>query len=228
MVDRYRKIKDIPDIIPVFPLSGTILLPRCALPLKIFEPRYLEMIDAVLSADRIVGMVQAVPVQNKKATFDSDEVVKLHSIGCAGRLTSFNENEDGSLYISLTGICRFELGLEVDLENSFRSFSILKDQFSLDLKVGSGEEAVDRTLLLSVLKDYLKQNDYSTDWDGIERASTEHLVNTLSVLSPYGCEEKQALLEAGSLKKRADILIALAQMELASGNRFNESGGSLQ
>ena len=227
MIDRYRKVKDLPDIIPVFPLSGTILLPRCSLPLKIFEPRYLEMIDAVLAGDRIIGMVQPVPERGCSSKYDEKDVI-LHSIGCAGRLTRFSENEDGSLYIGLTGICRFELGLEVDKEKEFRSFSIMRDRFSQDLQVGVGEEGADRDLLLSVLKEYLVQNDLSTDWDSIEKASTEHLVNTLSVLSPYGCEEKQALLEAESLKNRADILIALAQMDLASGNISDSGGGVLQ
>ncbi len=228
MIGRYRKITDLPDIIPVFPLAGTILLPRCALPLKIFEPRYLEMVDAVLAGDRVIGMVQPVLSDSQEEPNFDDKTVALHSVGCAGRLTSFSENEDGSLFITLTGICRFELGLEVEKEKEFRSFSILRDQFATDLKVGMGEEEADRTLLLSVLKEYLVQNDLSTDWDSIEKASTEHLVNTLSVISPYGCEEKQALLEARSLKGRADILIALAQMELASSKMSDSGGGALQ
>ncbi len=227
MIGRYRKVGDLPDIIPVFPLSGTILLPRCSLSLKVFEPRYLEMVDAILAGDRVIGMVQPLPQKDSSPKYD-DENVSLHSIGCAGRLTSFNENEDGSLYITLTGICRFELGLEVDKENEYRSFSIMRENFAQDLQVGVGQEKADRDLLLSVLKEYLVQNDLSTDWDSIEKASTEHLVNTLSVISPYGCEEKQALLEAESLKNRADILVALAQMDLASGKISDNGSDVLQ
>lgn len=217
MHERYLKPDDIPTPIPIFPLRGAILLPRAVLPLNIFEPRYLEMVDEVLSSDRIIGMIQ--PVHDEED--DDDESpegrsVELRRVGCAGRLTAFQETDDGRVLITLTGISRFKVVNEETALTPFRVANVDYSPFAGDLQQGYGEENVDREHLLDVLKRYLEANDMKADWQNVMGSSSEFLVNTLSMISPYGPEEKQALLEAEDLKTRADVLIALAEMELAS------------
>ena len=218
---RYRHPSDLPPRIPVFPLRGAILLPRSNVPLNIFEPRYLAMIDDVMSGDRVLGILQ--PMGHRSD--DSPESplgkdVELHRIGCAGRITSYQELDDGRYVISLTGIMRFEVVGEALTDKPYRVMSASYDKFASDLTEGLGEELVDRENLLRVLKAYLEANRLQTDWNAIQRASNELLINALSVMSPYGPEEKQALLEASDLKTRAEVLVALAEIELAT------SGGS--
>lgn len=224
--DRYRRPADLPPRIPLFPLRGAILLPRATLPLNVFEPRYLEMIDDAMSGDRLIGIVQ--PIQD--ADHDEEESplgrsVALRNVGCVGRVTSYQEVDDGRLVITLTGIARYDILDEAVTDRPYRVASVSYDRFASDLSEGLGEDEVDRTNLLRVLRSYLDANRLEADWAAIQRASSEFLINALCVMCPYGPEEKQALLEAEDLKRRADVLVALAEMELASSG---SSGSTLQ
>lgn len=225
IIDKYRRPADLPPRIPVFPLRGAILLPRSTLPLSVFEPRYLAMLDDVMSGDRVLGIIQ--PHATGEACQESPvgNAIGLKRIGCVGRVTSYQELDDGRLLITLTGIARFDTLDEAVAAKPYRIMSVSYDKFAADFAEGHGEDQVDRTTLLRVLKAYLDANRLSADWNSITRASNEILVNALSVMSPYGPEEKQALLEAADLKRRAEVLVALAEMELASSA---ESGGTLQ
>jgi len=231
-ISSYRRPSDLPTRIPVFPLRGAILLPRAALPLNVFEPRYLTLVDHVMSNTRVMGIVQPSMAGSPEHVLhlpgnESPEGkdVPLHHIGCAGRITTYQELEDGRYLVTLTGIARFEILTNCESPDPFRMVEVTYDRFANDLKEGHGEQNVDREHLLKVLRSYLEANNMDADWSAIQRASSEVLINALSVMSPYGPEEKQALLEAMDLKSRADVLIALAEMELASGGA---SGGTIQ
>lgn len=223
LAERYRHPSDLPPRIPVFPLRGAILLPRSTLPLNVFEPRYLAMLDDVMAGPRILGIVQ--PQGGEGRESPEGKTQGLRRIGCAGRVTSYQELDDGRLTIGITGIVRFEIVDEAETGKPYRTVSVSYDRFASDLNRGLGEELVDRTKLLGALKDYLERSQLKADWSVIERASSEFLINALCVMSPYGPEEKQALLEASDLKARAEVLVALAEMELASQGG---SGGTLQ
>jgi Lon protease-like protein len=208
----YQRPSEMPAIIPVFPLAGALLLPRRPLPLSIFEPRYLAMIDDALSGERLIGMIQ--PSDGEEA---SDISPELCAIGCAGRLTQFAETGDGRCFITLTGVARFRLIGDAPAVTPYRQARVDFSQFSNDFREGEGEGAVDRSSLLTALRKFAEANQFKVDWDDIKNASNEALVNGLSMLSPYGSKEKQALLEASDLKARADMLVAITQMELARG-----------
>ncbi len=228
--DRYRTSADLPRELPLFPLRGAILLPRVTLPLNIFEPRYLAMFDDVMSGRRLVGIVQPDDKPAEHATASSSESppgksVGLKKVGCAGRVTAYQERDDGHVLVTLTGISRFRLVDELSAVTPYRIGVADFDVFGADLSTGLGEDDVDRETLLRVLKSYLEAKDLRTDWNAVTKSSSEFLVNALSVMSPYGPEEKQALLEAGDLKSRADVLVALAEMELAS---TGSAGGMVQ
>ena len=206
----YRGPADLPDVIPVFPLPGALLLPRGQLPLNIFEPRYLAMIDnAFLSGHRLVGMVQPVA---------ADEEAKrpaLSSVGCVGRITQIAESGDGRYMLSLTGIARFRIVEELAVTTPYRQCKVDFTAFSGDFEPRAGEDDVDRDSLLKTLRAFLDVNDMEADWDGIQRAPTEVLVNALCMMSPWGLKEKQALLEAPDLKTRAALLVAVTEVALA-------------
>jgi hypothetical protein len=223
--DRYRRPADLPPRIPVFPLRGAILLPRATLPLNVFEPRYLEMLDAVMAGDRLIGIIQP----ELDDSLDDEESpqfgVGLRSVGCVGRVTSYQEVDHARRMITLTGIMRYDVLDEALTDLPYRVVSASYDRYANDLNEGLGEEQVDRTNLLRVLRSYLDANRLEADWSAIQRASSEFLINALCVMCPYGPEEKQALLEAQDLKRRADVLVALAEMELASSGN---SGNTLQ
>ena len=224
--DRYRRPADLPPRIPIFPLRGAILLPRATLPLNVFEPRYLEMVDDVMSGDRLIGIIQ--PATG--AAHDDEESplgssVGLRNVGCVGRVTTYQEVDNARLVITLTGIMRYEILDEAVTDRPYRMASVSYDRFAADLNEGLGEDQVDRANLLRVLRSYLDANRLEADWAAIQRASSEFLINALCVMCPYGPEEKQALLEAEDLKCRADVLVALAEMELASSGG---SGSTLQ
>jgi Lon protease-like protein len=226
VTERYEKPSDLPSRLAVFPLRGAILLPRATLPLNVFEPRYLAMIDDAISSSRMIGIVQPAGRDDEESSESPlGKSFGLRRVGCAGRITSFQELDDGRLIITLTGVARFEVIDETSTAKPYRILSVNYDRFSHDLRQGVGEDLVDRPKLLRVLKTYLETNRLKADWNAVLRASNEFLINVLSVMCPYGTEEKQALLEAVDLKTRADVLVALAEMELASGN---EGGGTLQ
>jgi len=225
IVDRYRRPSDLPPRLPVFPLRGAILLPRSSLPLSVFEPRYLAMLDDVLAGPRLIGIVQPQTTGESSPESPAGKSAALKRIGCVGRVTAYQEVDDGRLLITVTGVARFEAVDEATTAKPYRIMSVSYDRFASDFAAGLGEERVDRDRLLTVLRSYLDANRLSADWTAIQRASNEVLINALSVMSPYGPEEKQALLEAPDLKTRAEVLVTLAEMELASGSG---SGGTLQ
>jgi len=223
--ERYRGSGDLPQVLPVFPLRGAILLPRATLALNVFEPRYLMLVDFALAGDRLVGIVQPAPEAGDSES-PTGKNFPLRRVGCAGRITAFSEGDDGRVMLSLTGIARFRLLRDVESDEPFRFCQVSFGEFASDFASGDGEEDVDRPRLLTTLHNYLIANNLTADWDRIDSASNERLVNMLSILSPYGAEEKQALLEARDLKARAEALVALAEMELAS--RDDGSGTSIQ
>lgn len=214
----YESPKDIPSVIPVFPLTGALLLPRGQLPLNIFEPRYLEMIDAALAGDRMIGMVQPKQALGGEGSASPQEKTALCEIGAAGRLTSFQETHDGRYLITLTGVCRFKIIDEINANTAFRQCRIDAAPFEKDLLPRNGDDEIDRTRFLKAFESYLETNGLEADWDSVKQASNESLVNALSMMCPYGPREKQALLEAQDLKTRAELLIAMTEMELATGD----------
>ncbi len=219
-MDRYRTLADLPEDVPVFPLRGVILLPRATLPLNIFEPRYLQMFDDMLRGKRLVAVIQPTQSSGVDETGKenpSDKAVPVRSIGCLGRLTAFQELDDGRMIVSLTGIARCEVVREIRTEHPYRTFRMRYGRYASDLISGAGEDNVDRDALLKALKAYLEARELNADWPAIARSSSETLINSLSIISPYGPEEKQALLEAPDLKTRGDVLVALAEMEIAAG-----------
>ncbi len=226
--DRYHGPSDLPREFPLFPLRGAILLPRATLPLNVFEPRYLELIDDVMRGDRIIGIIQPdMPVEPTDRLIESPKgnSSPLKRIGCAGRATTYQELDDGRILVTLTGIVRFRLTKELQTTKPYRVAAADCSEYAVDFSAGLGEDHVDRDALLRVLRRYLDANRMQADWPVILKSSSEFLVNALSVMSPYGAEEKQALLEAPSLKERAEVLVALAEMELAAGSR---GGGMIQ
>ncbi len=218
----YETIADLPPILPVFPLSGALLLPRTQLPLNIFEPRYIDMVDAALAGNRLIGMVQPSPDVDLM-DLDEDKPM-LANVGCVGRLTSFQESGDGRYMITLQGVTRFEVGRELDTITAFRQVECDFASFSDDLHCGMGEEDVDRHGLLKALRDYLDANNLEADWQSVSEAETEVLVNALCMMCPFGPQEKQLLLEARDLKTRAETLIAINEMDMARMN--NGDGGT--
>jgi len=216
----YRKEGDLPAHIPVFPLTAALLLPGGRMPLNIFEPRYLQMVDAAIAGSRIVGMVQ--PSLDGAEREDGEP--ELCQVGCAGRIVSFAETGDGRYLVSLQGICRFRILSELHAKTPFRQCRIMPFVGDLDEERQGGE--VDRPALLRVFRAYLEANGLDADWDSISRAENATLVNALSMMSPYGAAEKQALLEAPDLKTRAETLIAITEMELA--REREDFGSSLQ
>jgi uncharacterized protein len=215
----YQKPGDLPEVIPVFPLAGALLLPRGQMPLNIFEPRYLAMVDdALRSGHRLIGMIQpdaAHPGRESKPN--------LYKVGCVGRITQLAETGDGRYLLQLTGIARFRIDEELSIDTPYRQCRVVYNPYIDDFTARKGEQEVDRTSLLRALSDFLKANDLKADWEGIENAPNEALVNALAMMSPYGSAEKQALLEAPDLKTRAEILVAVTEIELAKKTTGGET-----
>ncbi|MGM4894879.1 MULTISPECIES: LON peptidase substrate-binding domain-containing protein [unclassified Tardiphaga] len=207
----YRGPAELPEVIPVFPLPGALLLPRGQMPLNIFEQRYLAMIDDSLrDGHRLIGMIQP------DAAHSPDEArPALFKVGCVGRITQLAESGDGRYILELTGVSRFEVVQELSVLTAYRQCKVDYFPFIDDFTARKGEDDVDRTALLAVLNDFLKANNLKVDWEGIDKAPNEALVNALAMMSPYGPPEKQAMLEAPDLKTRAEILIAVTEMDLA-------------
>jgi hypothetical protein len=181
-------------VLPIFPLRGAILLPRATLALNVFEPRYLVLVDYALAGDRLIGIVQPAPEtgDNESPTGKS---FPLRRVGCVGRITAFSEGDDGRLMLSLTGITRFRLLHDVESDEPFRFCQVDFGEFATDFRSGHGEEDVDRPRLLTTLRNYLTANNLGADWDRIDSASNERLVNTLSILSPRP-EPRRAVFSA--------------------------------
>jgi Lon protease-like protein len=207
----YKGSADLPEVIPVFPLPGALLLPRGQMPLNIFEPRYLAMIDdSMRDGHRLIGMIQPDPAHP-----GTEQKPGLFKVGCVGRITQLAETGDGRYLIQLTGVARFRIDEELSVATLYRQCRVTYQPFTDDFVARKGEEEVDRKAVLGALQAFLKANNLKTDWQGVESAPNEALVNALAMMSPYGTPEKQALLEAPTLKARAEILIAVTEMELA-------------
>ena len=215
---QYRGPIDLPEVIPLFPLPGALLLPRGQMPLNIFEPRYLAMIDDALKGHRLIGMIQ--PNSDAGGTRN---VPALFSVGCAGRITQFAETGDGRYIVTLTGVARYRVSAEMPVLTQYRQAQADFEAFAEDFIPGYGEEDVDRDAVLKTLDEFAQSNKLKIDWKSIEAASNEALVNALSMMSPFGPKEKQALLEASDLKSRAEVLVAITQMELARSNNNTNS-----
>ena len=213
MVRRFAPA-DLPDTIPVFPLPGALLLPRGRLPLNIFEPRYLAMLDDALKSEhRLIGMVQ--PYE------DDARPPRLHTIGCAGRVTSLSETEDGRYLIVLSGTSRFRIRGELDGFTPYRRVDAKWDDFHADLDGPEDPGKFDQQAFMDLLQKYFDTAGLSSDWESMQEAEPEMLINSLSMMCPFAVEEKQALLEAPALSDRLDTLRALMQFAIAEGG---ESG----
>ena len=204
-------IADLPDVIPVFPLPGALLLPRARLPLHLFEPRYLAMLDDVLkTSHRLIGMVQ--PYARP------DDSSRLHTIGCAGRITAFSETEDGRYMITLSGVSRFRIANEVDGFTPYRRCKVDWKGFDRDLGTAEKDPGFEREPFMKTLGRFFEDKGLSTDWDSLGDADDELLINSLAMLCPFDPEDKQALLEAPSLTTRRETLTTLIQFALRGGS----------
>jgi hypothetical protein len=205
----YRKVSDLPALIPVFPLDGALVLPGCQLPLQIFEPRYLNMIDDVMSGARLIGMIQTrgggTPIRPN-----------LADVGCAGRVTAYSETGDGRYMITLTGICRFVAGEELATPTPYRQVRPAYDRFVRDLEDDDGPVTLDRTPFLALLRRYLDHKGLEVEWDAARQAPAGALINSLAMGLPLDPPEKQALLEADTLSERGRVLAALLEIDAAA------------
>ncbi len=213
----YRKPSDLPETIPVFPLDGALMLPRTPLPLNIFEPRYLNMIDDAIRGQRLIGMVQTLEGMN------SDDAPALRDVGTVGRLTSFTETPDGRYLITLTGISRFAIVEELKAPTPYRQVSADFDRYAHDLADERLTEGFEREPFIETLRAFLDAHGLSAEWDSVESAPAETLVNSLAMTCPFDDAEKQALLEAETIGDRRDTLVALMEMG-AAGGPAGESG----
>ncbi len=205
------KLSELPDTIAIFPLGGALLLPRARLPLNIFEPRYLQMIeDALKTEDRLVGMVQPNPVLGRDGP-------GLHRIGCAGRIIQFSETEDGRYLITLGGVSRFRMLQEVEGFSPYRRFDVNWDGFDRDLGAGEADAGFQRQAFLALLGRYFDNRGLSADWETLKEADDELLINSLSMMLDFEAEDKQALLEAPSLETRRETLVTLIEYSLRGG-----------
>jgi uncharacterized protein len=201
----YHSYSDLPKSLPLFPLTGVVLLPRGHLPLNVFEPRYLEMVDHALAGDRLIGMIQ--PSESEETVLNP----RLSQVGCAGKIASFQETGDNRYLISLAGICRFRLTGEPNTTTPWRAGLCDFAPFAGDL-AQPGEEEFPRERLLAALKAYLTSRDMKADWKSVMTAPGEALINALAMMCPFGPVEKQALLEAQSFHERASTLMALLEI----------------
>ena len=199
---------DLPSILPIFPLPKAILLPGSRLPLHIFEPRYLTMIeDCLKTPNRLIGMIQPTGVEDR-----------LQSIGCAGKLTQFSETEDGRYMITLSGISRYRIESEVEGFTPYRRFNVLWDSFEKDRDVPDLDKNFDRDEFFGLLEKFLEGEGLSTDWETLQQADSELLINSLSMMLDFDSEDKQALLEAPSLQTRRETLTTLFEFSLRGGS----------
>ncbi|MEM9550127.1 MAG: LON peptidase substrate-binding domain-containing protein [Pseudomonadota bacterium] len=202
---------DLPDTIAVFPLPGALLLPRARLPLHIFEPRYLQMLeDALKTPQRLIGMIQPNAVRD-------EEPKPLHRIGCAGRITQFSETEDGRYLITLSGVSRFRVLREVTGFSPYRRCDVRWDGFERDMGACETDTAFRRDPFMSLLGRFFDSRGLSTDWESLKDADDELLINSLSMLLDFEPEDKQALLEAPSLTTRRETLVTLIEFFLRGG-----------
>jgi Lon protease-like protein len=200
----------LPATLPVFPLSGVLLLPGGRLPLNIFEPRYLAMVADALASDRLIGMVQPNDEEGEPGG------AEIYEIGCAGRIVSFSETDDGRYLVTLRGLIRFRVGRELPLRRGYRRVEAFFEEFRDDLLPGIG--TIERDRLLSVLRLYFEQNQIEADWEAIKETPDERLVTSLAMICPFEAREKQALLEAPGLVERAQTMTAILEMAVLEGD----------
>jgi len=212
-----ESIDDLPAVIPIFPLTGALLLPRATLPLNIFEPRYLAMVTDSLAAGRVFGMIQP-------SGSTEGDAPPVYRTGCLGRVTAFQETEDGRILLTLKGLCRFHLTEELDVTTPYRQAQVNYTPFADDLKQPETPEIL-RETLLSVLENYFERTQMQVEWSCIEKAAPEKLVNYLSMICPFDSCEKQVLLEAGTVEERARLLIRFLEL---SGRDDESSPGRVQ
>ncbi|MDZ4775959.1 MAG: LON peptidase substrate-binding domain-containing protein [Alphaproteobacteria bacterium] len=212
----FRKPDDFPVTIPVFPLAGAVLFPRSALPLNIFEPRYLNMIDDALAAERLIGMIQPADAAN-------DAKPSLSKVGCVGRITTFSETDDGRYLITLTGVSRFRVGRELDVPSPYRKVAPDWYAFASDLSERDNAAAIDQEMLARALRDYSVAKGFQVDWEAATDAPAEMLVNAVCAACPFSPQEKQMLLEATTLADRSDTLVALLELGASASG-----GGTMQ
>ncbi len=205
MVSVYRKTSDLPSVIAVFPLNGALLLPGGVMPLQIFEPRYLNMIDDVMRGDRLIGMIQTAPGGPRHTPH-------LAHVGCVGRITSYSETGDGKYLIALTGVCRFEVLSELAAPTPYRQVRAAFAPFQIDLLPDGEVEAFDRKAFLAVLRRYLERRQLGVEWEVIDAAPAAALISSLAMALPFSAAEKQALLEAPDLASRLQTLCTLLEM----------------
>jgi uncharacterized protein len=223
MSDRERPL---PEIIPIFPLTGVLLLPRGRLPLNIFEPRYLAMTKDALGGERLIGMVQpSDPQQDDNRGRGTAMNPPVYPVGCAGRITAFAESDDGRYVVTLTGVSRFRIKEELALLDGYRRVVADWAPFAQD-REAVAETGFDRERFARALKGYFAQRQISADWEAIEKAPAEHLLTSIAMLCPFAPSEKQALLEAADLAERARLLVALIEMAMVKPSTTEETGGT--
>ena len=224
------RFEDLPQVIPVFPLTGILLLPQGKLPLNIFEPRYLAMVrDALADEYRMIGMVQPRlpdPSDNRgpSDTMAMADQPEIYTTGCAGRITAFSETEDGRYMMTLSGICRFDIAKEMTLRDGYRRILADYQRFRGDLSPAS-ESTIDRKRLLSVVRRYFEQQNIQASWDTVEATPNDRLVTSLAMTCPFGPNERQALLEAEDITARAKMVITLLEMALVDNS--GDGGASI-
>jgi hypothetical protein len=215
-----QTFEDLPPTLPVFPLNGVLLLPGGTLPLNIFEPRYLEMVNDALAGDRLIGMIQPRDFENGRYQQKPD----LQSVGCAGRITEFSETEDGRYEISLIGLCRFSIAEELAVTTHYRLVKPDWTPYRADYDPPPGCcEGMCKDRLKDLLKEYFQLNGMNCEWTRIDEAPKEKLLTCLSMICPFGAREKQALLEAPTIKDRAELFLKLLEFAVADSSR-SESG----
>jgi hypothetical protein len=209
MAAGYRKVSDLPALVPVFPLDGALLLPGCQLPLQIFEPRYLNMVDDAMSGHRLIGMIQTSAGGDRARP-------RLAEVGCVGRVTAYAETGDGRYLITLTGVCRFEAGEELEINTPYRQVRPVYARFAADLEADEAPLGLDRAPFLAILRRYLDHKGLAVEWDAAKQAPAEALINSLAMHLPLDPAEKQALLEAPTLADRTHVLTALLEIDAAA------------
>ena len=213
----YKNISKYPKNIPIFPLGGVLLLPKSRLPLNIFEPKYLKMIEDVLATEnRFIGMIQ--PKSNNKN--DSETTPSLNNVGCVGRLISFTETEDSRYLITLSGISRFNYVKEVDTFKPYIKAEVDWSNFRNDGMLEKLPTSFNKNDFLKTISEYFKITNLQTDWESLKKADDELLINSLSILCPFENDEKQALLEAKTIKERVAILTTLMEMSIKAETTF--------
>ncbi len=206
-----KSFKDLPKVLPLFPLKRVLLLPRAKLPLNLFENRYLHMFDFALSNGRTIGIIQP----NDKKSSDKDEKnPNLYSIGCAGYITAFSQTNDNRYEIILKGLCRFKLGSEQPDSKGFRKAAVNWKNFKEDFEIKKLKNKSKRKEFMDILKPFLKKISVSADWEAIDVSSDEDIVNSIAMGCPFDQSEKQALLEAQNIDERIEILLSLMKMSI--------------